>query len=77
VEEREQSLSRIAVLYWQRISKVNNQGKIEATMSGYAYETIPNRAIIAGKTKGPDVITVEGAGLGHLARGRRQRNSDR
>ena len=37
------------------------------TLTGYAYETIPNRAIIAGKTKGPDVI--EPASLGHLAAG--------
>jgi hypothetical protein len=38
-------------------------------LTGYAYETIPNKAIITGKTKGPDVITVEPASLGHLARG--------
>jgi len=48
---------------------VNNQGKIEATMSGYAYETIPNKPITAGKTEGPDVITVQPATLGHLAAG--------
>jgi hypothetical protein len=39
------------------------------TLTGYAYETIPNKAIIAGKTRGPDVITIHDAGLGHLARG--------
>jgi hypothetical protein len=27
---------------------------IRATLTGYAYETIPNKAIIAGATKGPD-----------------------
>jgi hypothetical protein len=42
---------------------------IEATLTGYAYETIPNKPIIAGKTKGPDVITLEPATLGHLAQG--------
>jgi len=42
---------------------------IEATLTGYAYETIPNKPIIAGKTKGPDVITLEPASLGRLARG--------
>ncbi len=40
-----------------------------ATLGGYAYETIPNKPIIAGKTKGPDVITVEAGSLGDLARG--------
>jgi hypothetical protein len=38
-------------------------------LSGYAYETIPNKAIIAGKTKGRDVITVQPGSLGHLAAG--------
>ncbi len=42
---------------------------ITAKLTGYAYETIPNKAIIAGKTKGPDVITLDDASLGHLARG--------
>jgi len=42
---------------------------IKATLTGYAYETIPNKAIITGKTKGPDVITVQPGTLGHLARG--------
>jgi len=40
-----------------------------ATLTGYAYETIPNKPIIAGKTHGKDVITVRDASLGHLARG--------
>jgi hypothetical protein len=38
-------------------------------LTGYAYETIPNRPIIAGKTKGTGVITVQPASLGHLAAG--------
>jgi hypothetical protein len=38
-------------------------------LTGYAYETIPNKPIIAGKTKGPDVFTVQPGSLGHLARG--------
>jgi hypothetical protein len=42
---------------------------IVATLTGYAYETIPGKAIIAGKTKGPDVTTVDPASLGHLAAG--------
>ena len=44
---------------------------IAATLTGYAYETIPNKPIIAGKTNGPDVITVEPTTLGSLALGRR------
>jgi hypothetical protein len=40
-----------------------------ALLTGYAYETIPNKPITAGKTKGPDVIRVQPASLGNLARG--------
>jgi len=42
---------------------------VSATLTGYAYETIPGKAIITGKTHGPDVITLQDASLGHLARG--------
>jgi hypothetical protein len=38
-------------------------------LTGYAYETIPNKAIVTGKTKGRDVITVRPASLGHSAAG--------
>jgi hypothetical protein len=38
-------------------------------LTGYAYETIPNKPIITGKTKGPDVITFQPPTLGHLAAG--------
>jgi hypothetical protein len=40
-----------------------------ATLTGYAYETIAGKAIVAGKTKGPDVTTIPPASLGHLAAG--------
>ena len=33
---------------------------IQATLTGYAYETIPNRPIITGKTKGPDESSGDG-----------------
>ena len=62
---------------WARLDSYCAKFICNALLTGYAYETIPNKAIITGKTKGPDVNTVEGASLGHLARGRRQRNSDR
>lgn len=49
-------------------------GQIYSTLTGYAYETVPNKPIITGKTKGPDVVTLppaklESGTLGHLARG--------
>ena len=50
-------------------------GPLRAILTGYAYETVPNKAIIAGKTKGPDEITVEPdtvmGSLGILALGRK------
>jgi hypothetical protein len=42
---------------------------VVGTLTGYTYETVPNKAIIAGKTKGPDDLQLQSAGLGHLARG--------
>ena len=45
----------------------------KAILTGYAYETIPNKPIIAGETKGRDVITmpIDAGTLGHLALGRK------
>jgi len=54
---------------WARMSVRVKGTNLTAMLTGYAYETIPNKPIIAGKTKGPDVITVEPATLGHLAAG--------
>jgi len=56
---------------WARLNvRVFENGvQVAATLTGYAYETIPGKPIIAGKTHGKDVITVEPASLGHLARG--------
>jgi len=45
---------------WARLSFSACNG----TLTGYAYETIANKSIKTGKTKGPDVITVEPASLG-------------
>jgi hypothetical protein len=54
---------------WARIT-VATQGKnFTATLTGYAYETIPGKTILAGQTKGSDVNTVNAASLGHLAAG--------
>jgi hypothetical protein len=58
---------------WLRLkvgwNKKEGHPLIHPLLQGYAYETIPNKPIIAGKTRGKDVITVEPASLGHLARG--------
>jgi hypothetical protein len=55
---------------WARVTvpAITKSG-ITAVVTGYAYETIPGKPIITGKTKGPDVITLDRATLGHLARG--------
>jgi hypothetical protein len=49
---------------WARWSTVD-----QIKLTGYAYESVPNKPIIAGKTHGKDVITVEPASLGALAAG--------
>jgi hypothetical protein len=54
---------------WARIAVTTARNNFTATLTGYAYETIPGKGIIAGKTKGPDVTTVDPASLGHLAAG--------
>jgi hypothetical protein len=55
---------------WARMNVNVAVGKtITATLTGYAYETIPSKPIVAGETKGPHVITPASASLGRLARG--------
>ena len=57
---------------WARLNvhiNPENFPPITATLTGYAYETVPNKPIIAGKTHGKDVVTVHPASPGHLARG--------
>jgi hypothetical protein len=54
---------------WARLNVTCSDSGIRATLMGYAYETIPNKPIIAGKTHGKDVIMLQDASLGHLARG--------
>ena len=43
---------------WARVTVNPSHGRRFATLTGYAYETIPGKPIIAGKTKGADVATV-------------------
>jgi hypothetical protein len=60
---------------WARVSlTVKNNWFDTETLTGYAFETIPNKSIIIGKTQGPDVI-VEPATLGHLAAGANARSA--
>jgi hypothetical protein len=65
---------------WARLTvQVLGRAFIKATLTGYAYETIPNKAIIAGRTNGsndnsvdPVVLaapTPQPASLGMLALG--------
>jgi len=59
---------------WARMNvDVTREGSytafIAARLTGYAYETIPNKLIIAGKTHGKGANTLHGAGLRQLARG--------
>lgn len=61
---------------WARLAHVSPYKPPTAELTGYAYETIPNKPIITGKTKGLDVIRVQpdgagGGSLGRLALGRK------
>jgi hypothetical protein len=49
---------------WARLSVASEGYQITATLTGYAYETIPNKPIIAGQTHGKSEAT-----LGRLAQG--------
>jgi hypothetical protein len=53
---------------WARVTVTTGKRTFTATLTGYAYETIAGKAIIAGD-KGPDGKTVEPVSLGHLAAG--------
>ncbi len=44
---------------WTRLTVHDKGHAITAVLTGYAYETIPNKPIITGKTKGPDDDSVE------------------
>lgn len=39
---------------WARLNVVITNNRLGGTLTGYAYETIPGKSIIAGQTKGPD-----------------------
>jgi hypothetical protein len=51
------------------VSVTISESKVTSLLTGYAYETIPNKPIAAGKTKGSDIVTVQpDAGQGSLGR---------
>lgn len=54
---------------WARLNVRVKEAWFYGTLTGYAYETVPNKPIIAGKTKGPDASTLEPGALGHLTLG--------
>jgi len=60
---------------WARLSVTLGHHRqfndVSGTLTGYAYETVPNKPIIAGQITGPDMITMQPETLGGLARGRR------
>ena len=60
---------------WARLSVTLGHHRqfddVSGTLTGYAYETIPDKPIIAGQITGPDVITVQPETLGGLALGRK------
>jgi len=57
---------------WARLNETcAKNGENTAVLTGYAYETVPNKPIVTGKTKGPDVITAQPGSLGTLAVGAR------
>ena len=61
---------------WARLSVTVTTGRrpeFTAILTGYAYETIPNKPIVTGKTEGADVTTLpmDTGTLGHLALGRK------
>lgn len=54
---------------WARLNvKLDKKCKFTVTLTGYAYETVPNKLILTGHTKGPSGEIVP-SGLGHLAGG--------
>jgi hypothetical protein len=57
---------------WARLNvSCNFPHPIQATLTGYAYETVPNKSIVAGQTKGPNLIVQQPVTLGQLSSGRK------
>jgi hypothetical protein len=60
---------------WARLSVTLGHQRqfddVSGTLTGYAYETVPDKAITAGEISGADVITVQPETLGGLTLGRK------
>jgi hypothetical protein len=57
---------------WARVAVTQKElSGFTATLTGYAYETIPEKPIVTGATKEKDASTLEPASLGRLAQGAR------
>jgi len=56
---------------WARLNITCNQTEVTGTLTGYAYETIPNKPIITGRIKSADDNDVALTTLGRLALGRK------
>jgi hypothetical protein len=60
---------------WARLSVTLGHHRqfddVSGTLTGYAYETVPDKPIVAGQITGPDVITMQTKTLGGLALGRK------
>jgi hypothetical protein len=58
---------------WARVAvgvdRLNRQSKIEAILTGYAYETVPGKPILTGATASSPVSASQPASLSHLAQG--------
>ncbi len=60
---------------WARLNVACNNDIVTGTLTGYAYETIPNKPIVTGKTKGADDVSEPS--LGGLALGAAGQSSRR
>jgi hypothetical protein len=55
---------------WARLNATCSvSSKKIGVLTGYAYETVANKPILAGQTKGSDAVNREPATLGHLSQG--------
>jgi hypothetical protein len=54
---------------WAGLNVTIANREVSAVLTGYAYETVERKSIVAGKTKGLDAITLEPGSLGALAAG--------
>ncbi len=50
-------------------ARIRSAGEPTATITGYAYETIPNKPIVTGATKGPEEVSVEESDAAPARRG--------